>query len=382
MPRTNPAEFPPLNRPLAIALTLIFCVGLLLPGLVRLSGLEPRSELVEKRVRQKFPDLMTLNPVQQAINIRQLRTYFNDRFGLRSPLISMNANLRVRGFHTEISDQVVIGKEGWLYLKARATMPVPPFSETELLAWQQLFETRQSTYAQHGASYLVMIAPNKSSIYPEYLPDYFEGVHHGQRYHQLQDWMQQHSEVRMLDLHQVLRARKEAERVYYAMGTHWNPHGAFQASRALAPALGVPEPRVDEAAYSTRMLDNYIDELPNLLGLTWPGLEQGYALEPKAGFTWEQSTCSWDTRTNYRRKRKPFTTTQAGFSTRLLVYRDSFFTSLQPFVSEFCGQATFVWSYDHDLAILFAENPDWVVDELVERMLTLPPPKPFTPPKP
>jgi hypothetical protein len=73
---------------------------------------------------------------------------------------------------------------------------------------------------------------------------------------------------------------------------------------------------------------------------------------------------------------KPFATEVPGKTLRVLVYRDSFATGLQPFISEFAGRAVFVWSYVHDPAIAEAEQPDWVIDAFIERRLTVEIPEP------
>jgi hypothetical protein len=373
--------FHPISRPLAGLLAGLFCGVLILPGLVNLSGLEPSSPLVEKRSRNIFPDLRTAHPMQQLRNILALRGYFNDRFGLRAPLIELNARLRVETFRVRVADRVVIGEAPWLFLKNGAennpvTMPAHPFSDSELKAWQGLFEQRRDRLHEQGIPYLVLIAPNKASVYAEYLPDIFRGVDQGGRFRQLKQWMAIHSDVPIIDLHAVMEAHKDKARLYYPADTHWNARGAFWTSRRLHRAMGIADSLPGLDTYIVQVEEKRADDLVNLLGLPGSRASQKFNLVPAGGVNWVQSACTWDTRKYAVAQHKPFATEVPGKTLRVLVYRDSFATGLQPFISEFAGRAVFVWSYVHDPAIAEAEQPDWVIDAFIERRLTVEIPEP------
>jgi hypothetical protein len=61
----------------------------------------------------------------------------------------------------------------------------------------------------------------------------------------------------------------------------------------------------------------------------------------------------------------------------VVVFRDSFFTQLVKFVAVHFRRSAFYWQEDFDRAVIEAEQPDLVLQEIVERNLNELPPAPF-----
>ena len=103
----------------------------------------------------------------------QFEAYYNDAFGLRDPLIRGNNLARVSLLGVSTSSKVMIGKRGWLYYAAEGAVDdlgaVIPCRE-ELERWARALEERRDWLARRGIRYLVMFAPNKHTIYPEFCP--------------------------------------------------------------------------------------------------------------------------------------------------------------------------------------------------------------------
>src|SRR5207249_2328864 len=72
------------------------------------------------------------------------------------------------------SPHVVLGKRGWYFYIANPVgndfPAIMPLSREGLEAWQHLLEARRDWLARHGSRYLFVIAPDKQSIYPDFLP--------------------------------------------------------------------------------------------------------------------------------------------------------------------------------------------------------------------
>ena len=97
--------------------------------------------------------------------------YFNDHFSLRSPLILAKNWLDYHVFHTTDSSEVHIGTKGWLYSRrsiedyrkkpCRDQMDIGRFV-LELHALERILQAS-------GRRFFYIVAPNKSTIYPEFV---------------------------------------------------------------------------------------------------------------------------------------------------------------------------------------------------------------------
>lgn len=146
--------------------------------------------------------------------------------------------------------QVIVGKDGWLYLgdKYESTVTVMRKGQSDSdanvshrigvanKAWEQWL-------AEHGVrAFRVMIGPDKSTIYPEHLPDWAAPASRSAT-----DALLSHAHsTYLLDLRQVMRDAKPHHDapLYYRTDTHWNTLGAGVAFRALAHDMQARAPEL------------------------------------------------------------------------------------------------------------------------------------------
>ena len=130
---------------------------------------------------------------------------------------------------------VVIGADGWLFWGGDCVLEdflsLQPFSVEQLQKRQRVLESKRDWLAKHGIRYLFMIPPDKQSIYPEFMPKAYQAMQGQSRLDQFVAYMQQHSNVDILDFRQTLRAAKADRQIYFRMDSHWNEMGALIASR-------------------------------------------------------------------------------------------------------------------------------------------------------
>lgn len=142
---------------------------------------------------------------------------------------------------TGITRQVMPGKAGWLFLQQEDDRPVIQqslgvyqYTPYALKQWSLLIRQRQFWTKQQGKDYLMVIAPNKSTIYPEFLPERFHPLSGNRTREQLQRAL---SNVRIIDLTDSLLARKKEGLLYYKNDTHWNALGGYYGYRSLIRSL-------------------------------------------------------------------------------------------------------------------------------------------------
>lgn len=143
------------------------------------------------------------------------------------------------------SEQVVIGKEGWLYLgdqyKENITTRRNGVSIAEverakdlqlgLAQWDSYFKSKGVRVFQ------VMMGPDKKTIYPEYLPDWAKPAVTTRTDALLSG---EHSDLISDIRPSLITAKKEYENdLYYKTDTHWNSLGAWVAFSAFIKDVSV-----------------------------------------------------------------------------------------------------------------------------------------------
>ena len=148
-------------------------------------------------------------------------------------------------FLQDAGDKALIGRDGWMfykpgvrYLTERPAPPTPDAPPNDPLPAIVDF---RGQLARRGIRLLVMIAPNKESIYPEMLSRRAENIEvlMGPQTQQLLDELQT-AGVEVVDLFEVFRAAKQrqthasAAPFYLAQDSHWSPAGIEVAAKAAA----------------------------------------------------------------------------------------------------------------------------------------------------
>lgn len=174
------------------------------------------------------------------------------RFTRESPItdavtIAYN-NVMVRFLGTSPSEGVVLGKEGWLFFsEADPTTSIKsshlrerPFSKRELFNHAMRLKKVTDNLKQFGISFYLIIAPDKQTIYPEYLPDHFGPVAKKTRRTQFMNYLAvRYPELNdvVMDLTPKMRGHKNDGQLYFKTDTHWSYLGAFVAYKLIAERL-------------------------------------------------------------------------------------------------------------------------------------------------
>lgn len=199
---------------------------------------------MEKRSPNTFPDIPTTFK-DVADFPKGFENAFNDHFGFRRDLITIYKLAMFLGLNVSTNpNNVVIGQHGYLFLGNdyfstfdRHTGLRPPTPE-EVSALMDA-ETRKLAWLERrGIKYLFAIAPNKYSIYPEYLPAYVKQA----RYEMLATRFHNQAISRHLPVVDLRPALLEAKRKYGDLAytktdSHWSNLGAFYGYEAILEQL-------------------------------------------------------------------------------------------------------------------------------------------------
>lgn len=227
-----------------IVLTFSFIIGLLVP-MVATFGPKKNDiawiETVEKRKVAAFPHF----PAHLTDFVRfthDIEAYVSDRIGFRKYLIAARNAIDLDVFRKPASPFVVVGANDWLFFDERRSatdfLGLAPLPGGTLTTLRGEIEKRRAWLAERGIAYIFMIAPNKQSIYPEYLPralQAFTGMTRTEQFLKVMETSPAASSVMYPAA--TLRAAKSSGDVYYRGDTHWNFIGGYWAYTAALDQL-------------------------------------------------------------------------------------------------------------------------------------------------
>ena len=102
-----------------------------------------------------------------------LTSYIADRFAFRQEFITAYAKIQAALFKESSSGDVVLGKDGWLFYQDT----VDDYLHHNALSGRQIqgiartLSMMQQYAEERGVRFVFTVAPNKNSLYPEYMPD-------------------------------------------------------------------------------------------------------------------------------------------------------------------------------------------------------------------
>ncbi|GAA4611896.1 hypothetical protein GCM10023108_06080 [Saccharopolyspora hordei] len=172
---------------------------------------------------------------------------------------------------------VIEGKGGWLFLGHDVSYRcVPKRSLDQVIAglrrWRQVVEAS-------GRRFQLVIAPDKSTVYPENMPDDYAGEDCSSRA-RAEFWRRVPRETGALDMRAQLRAVAERNQrpIYHDIDTHWTHEGGITMVYQLAERL---EPGVT-SGWKVRPSRQYPHsaDIPDLLGQDRTVPIQAYSLAP------------------------------------------------------------------------------------------------------
>jgi hypothetical protein len=185
------------------------------------------------------------------------------------------------GYKLDVPDQVIVGKDDWLYEAAYVQSyahPQPTLSAADLDRFVSQLQTLQTLLAQRGVVLLLIVSPSKAELYPEHLPDEVVALRKqftGRRdYEALIEGLQR-EHINFVDAPQLLRdLRATSEPLFSRTGTHWNYYGCFLVWREAVKtinarsSLHIPVPELEGIEYDEpRGTDNDLGALLNVFVL-------------------------------------------------------------------------------------------------------------------
>jgi alginate O-acetyltransferase complex protein AlgJ len=282
-----------------------------------------------------------------------------DRFGMRPDLIRWNSVLRVRLLGVSPVRSVIMGKDGWLFYRSEAQEDGNtiddhrgkiPLTARDLADLRSTLEENEREFSKRGIAYLVVIAPNKNTAYPDYLPEGIGSPGTVTRLDQFMNYMKAHSGVRVIDLREaLLRARKKYP-TYLKTDSHWNTYGAYVGFQEIVRALCGRFPTL----------------APALLESVHPTLERSLPGGDLSQMLFMQDLTPEDNRTRFIPAGLP----DSPVLDTIVFRHDSFGDNLYPFLTPLARRIVNITPFaPFDFEALERNHPQVVLHVFVERYL-------------
>lgn len=333
----------------------------------------PAVSLQENRALAQFPKIHTVSK-DLAKFPAGFEQFYNDRFPLRLPLITAKNFLAYKLFNSSANPLVNIGQHGWLFYNSYGILPAQlnthPFTDRELQAWVRDIQARKNFCDQHGIKFVLVLAPEKGTMYPEYLPTGWKRRPGTSRLEQLQTYLQRTTDVDFVDAKSLLSFEKQqGHKIYHSNDTHWNQRSAFLVSQQILNHLHEVLPAVSPVPESDILEghDNFTGDLAKMLGLQSVLQDESPSLVVR---TPPKATAA-NTHLSEMGSDQPAFAAQLPNSNlpRALVLRDSFFTYLTAPLSEHFSYTEFQWTNHFQPEAIVGVHPDVIINEIAERHL-------------
>lgn len=210
-------------------LILIFTLILLVPTFDDIFHFSPVKDLFEKRKQVEKP--------QSPKSFSELKSYsksfeefFNDNYGFRKTLILWHSKIMDKVFNESPTARVAIGENGWFYFDNDNSLldaaGKADLNDDLIDRGVESFAKNWFSLKKNNIEYLLVIAADKSTVYPEFLPDYIKPSNNHRIDKFLAALKKKYPDFPVLDLRPILIKAKEKEVVYHKTDTHWNKRGA------------------------------------------------------------------------------------------------------------------------------------------------------------
>jgi alginate O-acetyltransferase complex protein AlgJ len=368
------------SRNMQLALSIIGVVVLFAPMLGHFGSFFNLNyiQMTEKRLPAPIPVLPKSYPELKAYPA-SVDAYLEDHFGFRSALVTAY-NFTLTKLGASLSKKVITGKSGWLYYAEEDMVAQyngeSLFENDEAAQWVQAMAARKAWLAERRIQFIIAVAPNKMTIYPEYLPHWITKINERTRLDQLMSESAKTPSLDLLDLRPSLLAAKNTQVLYYQTDSHWNDRGAFIGYESIVKRIqhyfpevsGVTPDKVKFSSNACKGLD--LAKMLNIAELT----KEPNAYKPT--FLMENHVLS---ETHFSDSRYPMKVeTKLKGLPRALILRNSFTIPMEPFFNETFSEVIYVdrSSTKFDKDFFEKTNPDIVIDILVERELPIMPHNP------
>ena len=336
--------------------TVFFCVCvlLLIPSVYTVLNILNQGKMpvfAASAVNEKKPDIPQFSWDTPEVFLESVEPYYSKTYALRHLFIRWYCTSSIRLLDESPVPIVVAGKDGWLFVDLNGSLD--DHRGMGQLNQRQLNDTKLKwTYIKNyldskGIYLLVVFAPDKETVYPEFLPARLGPFIENTRLNQVIAEISTIPGMEYVDLRSTLKSAKGQYPLFYKVNSHWNALGAFIGYQEVLSHLAVRFEEVDVPkieSVTTKEYVHYGGDLPPMM------IMSGEYPESRVELTLQ-----------------PHGSSKIGVPS-LLVFQDSFGNTMLPyFKQDFETVVSAGQGHRFDTEIVEREQPDAVIFIMVER---------------
>jgi len=311
--------------------------------------------------------------------IKQYKKYFRSHYVGKNLFISVYNNSRFTLLQeSPIPDRILVGKDDFLFYcnEPDGNLIVDyqgyiQLSQEELETIYVFLNSFYEWLKQRNIVFYFIVAPDKPTIYYDKLPDKIKKVGRTST-DQIIDYLKKKG-IPVIDLrHPLLEAKALFHfDLYFKTDTHWNSLGAYIAYKSIINNLAndgfnITPINIDLHTINKKQLTERGDSYKMMKITKDPNYYD-------ADLHYPRDYIIKDSEGDVPYARVMVTKTKRS-NVKAVVYRDSFFLQLQPYLSNNFGYAYYVWEYLYKTKKIEKDKieeikPDIVIIETVERFL-------------
>ncbi|MDR3088720.1 MAG: hypothetical protein LBU39_02765 [Desulfobulbaceae bacterium] len=310
--------------------------------------------------------------------------FLDDHFGFRQDYIARYQRQMLRWFDIlPASMPVLRGLDGWYFFTMFQLLDDfygrIPLTAAQIQTWIKTQTEKQRWLYEQGIRYLLVIPPNKQSVYPQMLDENALAAQKKSRRDQVVAALGDKTFAFMPDLQEKFRNYSGGKPLYYRGDSHWNDLGASLAFQEMINTLSrwFPGTNFHTDYAITKKINGrggnsgMGGDLVRIVGI--PNHRENYPCFARRPRGIKRLPLPYHFSDLPPQPDRPSYLTRAPRAKnqlKALVFRDSFFVPLAPLIAENFGEVIFLWkSYDKknvEEAIAHFK-PDVVIEEIVER---------------
>ncbi len=285
----------------------------------------------------------------------EFETYFSEHFAFRQQLVTLDGRLKSTVFGTSPNDDVIVGKNGWLYYGETVNdfLNIDTLSDRGVNNIKNNLEMMNNYCEQNNARFIFTIAPNKNSVYPEYMPFNYSPTENKGNYEKLSESFE--DDFPFCDMKEVILNTESNIPLYHKKDTHWNNLGAYAGHARLLEMLG--REKCPSGNWTIRN-----DHQGDLADMIYPS-EKPDDMQIYSDYEYKYQYLG-----HFRAfDDMSIKTFCEGKNGNLLMYRDSYGEAILPFMAECFGSAEFTRTVPYRMDGIGENGADTVILEIVER---------------
>jgi acetyltransferase AlgX (SGNH hydrolase-like protein) len=199
------------------------------------------SQKFELRKFSSMPEF-TLSSIKSRKYYHQLGDYLTDRFPFKNEMTAIRGHILVHLFSSSPNERVRVGSNNYYYFTRGIELPCGTFDEQDIPAYWGNIEQFITKAKEQGIAVRIAFAPQKQSIYPEFMSTYdFKrykcAITNLDQFLGAQPIVTRDHFIALWDKFNIEKEKYPNKLLHHPTDTHWNEYGASFFSEQIINSL-------------------------------------------------------------------------------------------------------------------------------------------------